>query len=70
MAFNTLGQEPQTVDVLGRRFRCLVCEHDLFWPGRAQLNTALASFFNFDWANRSVPHYTCARCGHMAWFNE
>ncbi|PTA49685.1 hypothetical protein C9I43_03635 [Shewanella morhuae] len=63
-------KEPQTVDVLGRPFRCLVCHHDLFWLGRAQLNTALATFFKFDWANRSAAHVSCAKCGHISWFKQ
>lgn len=64
------NSEPEPVEVLGRPFRCLVCDHNLFVHGKSQLNTALASLINLDWANRSVPHVSCAKCGHMAWFNQ
>jgi len=32
------------------------------------LNTRVASFFNFDWANRSALTYVCEQCGHILWF--
>jgi hypothetical protein len=34
----------------------------------AQLNTAAASFFNFDWTNPSGNCYVCAKCGYIHWF--
>ena len=68
--FKKVKKEPQTVEVMGRQFRCLACNHNLFWLGRSQLNTALATLFNFDWANRSASHVTCEQCGHMAWFKQ
>lgn len=57
-----------TVEVLGNPLRCLVCQHDRFDKGKAQLNTAAASFFNLDWANRSAVYLACRNCGHLHWF--
>ncbi len=70
MLFKRSKKDPQPVEVMGREFRCLVCNYNLFWHGRSQLNTALATFFNFDWANKSAAHVSCAECGHMAWFKQ
>ena len=60
--------EPQPVEVAGYELTCPVCRHDLFWSRKAQLNTALASFFELDWANRNATCFVCARCTHIAWF--
>ena len=61
-------QKPQTVDVKGNALRCPVCNNDQFYTKRAQLNTALASFFNLDWANRSATCFICSNCTHISWF--
>lgn len=60
--------EPISVQVHGRELSCLVCGHDCFHKREAQLNTAAASFFNFDWANSTGVCYVCARCGYIHWF--
>jgi hypothetical protein len=60
--------EPQPVDVLGNPLRCHVCSNDTFWQSTAQLNTAIASFFSLDWANRSAVCMTCSSCGYIHWF--
>ena len=62
--------EADTVEVLGKPFLCPVCQNDHFYRRKAQLNTALASFFNVDWANRSATCLTCPLCGHISWFNQ
>lgn len=66
MSFFT--SEPVCVNVEGRDLKCLVCGFDSFWKREAQLNTAAASFFNFDWANPSGICYVCAKCGYIHWF--
>ncbi|HOP05378.1 MAG TPA: hypothetical protein PL017_13205 [Tenuifilaceae bacterium] len=60
--------EPQTVEVNGRELRCPVCNNNLFWTRKAQLNTAVASFFDLDWANRSATCFVCSDCTHISWF--
>ena len=60
--------DPISVEVQGRELKCLVCGHDCFHKREAQLNTATASFFNFDWANPTGACYVCAKCGYIHWF--
>lgn len=64
-----MAREPERVSINGCNLECPICRYDRFWTGRAQLNTALATFFNFDWANKEVDTQTCARCGHVLWFD-
>jgi hypothetical protein len=66
--FNT--EEPDEVIVRDKPFRCTACGNGLFWRRRAQLNTALASFFSLDWANRSAKCAVCSECRYVHWFLE
>jgi len=52
----------------GKELRCVHCGSSTFRAGRAQLNTAVLSFFNLDWADRSATTLTCASCGFISWF--
>lgn len=52
----------------GFKLRCEICGHQRFWTREAQLNTAVASFFSFDWANPSATCYVCESCGYIHWF--
>jgi hypothetical protein len=62
-------KEPQRYQVHHENpLRCLVCDYDLFWRREAQLNTALATFFNLNWTNRSAVCLVCAQCGYIHWF--
>lgn len=60
--------DPQSVEIKGHELRCPVCNNTFFWTKRAQLNTAVATFFNFDWANRSATCFICSECTHISWF--
>ncbi len=57
-----------TIQLLDEPFRCQICNHDKFDRGKAQLNTALASFLNFDWTNKSADYVACRNCGYLHWF--
>jgi hypothetical protein len=61
-------QEPQTIEVKGHTLRCPVCSNTHFWTKQAQLNTAMATFFNLDWANKSATCFVCSECTHISWF--
>ena len=61
-------EDPESVRVAGRDLRCLVCDGTQFWCRRAQLNTALATFFKLDWTNESAHCLVCADCGYIHWF--
>lgn len=52
----------------GRQVICTVCEGSKFDRGKGQLNTAMATFLNFDWANRTASTLVCVNCGHILWF--
>ncbi|WHY86769.1 zinc ribbon domain-containing protein [Neobacillus novalis] len=54
----------------GIEVTCVHCQHNQFEHGYAQLNTALATLFNLDFANRSATILTCHRCGYVHWFNK
>jgi predicted nucleic-acid-binding Zn-ribbon protein len=58
---------PQTT-VTGKPLLCLVCGNDHFHERKAQLNTAVATFLNFDWANQSGDCFVCSECGYIHWF--
>lgn len=61
-------EETKSYEVAGQILRCQVCGHDEFARREALLNTAAATFFNFDWANRSALCFVCDRCGYVHWF--
>ena len=61
-------KEPETVEIAGRPLHCEICSHGLFWRREAQMNTAIASFFNLDWANTNATCFVCDGCGYVHWF--
>ena len=66
--FSKKEKDPVPVEVLGKPLRCLVCEGGLFRTREAQLNTAMASLLNVDFANPSATCHVCANCSHIHWF--
>jgi len=63
-------ESSETINVAGRPLTCPVCSGQQFWKKQAQLNTAVASFFNLDWANHSATCMVCDNCSHILWFYE
>ena len=65
-----MGQsnEPQLIAVENHDLTCPVCSNNQFWTRQAQLNTAVATFFNLDWANKSATCFVCSECTHISWF--
>ena len=59
---------PQAYSLAGKPVICPHCGHNRFAEGRAQLNTAMLTFFKLDWANRSATTLVCAECGRVEWF--
>lgn len=66
--FDKQEKDPRTVEIQGKPLRCLVCQGDSFRSREAQLNTAMASLLNVDWANATATCHVCASCGHIHWF--
>jgi hypothetical protein len=60
--------EPESATVKGIPLRCEICKNDRFWPQRAQLQSAVASFFNLDWTGRTADCLVCSNCGYIHWF--
>ena len=60
--------EPEEVFICDRKFVCQICGNALFWRREGQLNTSLATFLNFDWANPSAVCVICSECGYVHWF--
>ena len=61
-------KEAEPVQIAGLTLHCEICKHERFWKRQAQLNTAVATFFNFDWANPAADCYVCDGCGYIHWF--
>jgi uncharacterized protein len=54
----------------GKKVVCAHCGSTRFQERQAQLNTWIATLFNFDWLNRSATALICSRCGHIMWFAQ
>ncbi len=52
-------------EVRGDKLECPVCRHPRFWTRRSLLNTAVATLFNVDWANREATNFICERRSHI-----
>ena len=61
-------REAKAYEVHGHKLVCPICGHDAFWTRRTLLNTPMATFLNFDWANRQATNFVCEECGHILWF--
>jgi len=62
------NRESESVTIAGHQLACQICGHHKFWQREAQLNTAVATFFNFDFFNTSANCIVCEKCGHIHWF--
>ncbi|MNJ48944.1 hypothetical protein D3C77_441550 [compost metagenome] len=47
---------------------CPCCRNDSFEKDYRQLNTQGATFFGFDWANKSATILVCLECSYISWF--
>ena len=59
---------PGRYHVAGKSVECPHCGGVDFVAGEAQLNTALASLIDLDWANKTAATLTCITCGRIQWF--
>lgn len=62
--------KPDAVMVKNRKLICPVCDNDQFIETRAQMNTALASLFDVDFANKTARCFVCADCTYVFWFRS
>jgi ribosomal protein L40E len=54
--------------ISGKPVVCSHCNGVRFSHRKAQLNTALMTFFNLDFLNSSADIFVCETCGHLKWF--
>jgi hypothetical protein len=59
---------PRGYEINGKSLQCVVCAGSIFTQRPAQLNTRVATFFGFDWANPTARCVICATCGYIHWF--
>ena len=62
--------DPGRFRALETQVSCPSCRNQYFYERRAQLNTAMFSFCNLDWANKSVTGLICSQCSYICWFYE
>jgi predicted nucleic-acid-binding Zn-ribbon protein len=60
--------ETRTYEVNGTRLKCVVCQHEEFEERHAQLNTAISTLLNFDWADTEATCLVCDNCDYVHWF--
>ncbi len=70
VTFQEIDRGDGTIEVqIGdRRLACAVCGNQQFHERNSLLNTRVATFFKFDWANKEATNYICAQCGYIFWF--
>lgn len=56
------------VNVRGKRLQCVVCKNQHFRFRKAQLHSAVATFFDVEWMGPSANCYVCTNCRYIHWF--
>ncbi len=65
-----MSKEAKVYEVMGRKLKCPICEYGKFWTRTTLMNTAGATFFGFDWANKEAQNYVCGQCSYILWFHQ
>ena len=60
--------DPIEVDVNGKQLRCVVCANPTFHKREAQLQGAVATFFDLEWSSPTANCFICSECGYVHWF--
>jgi hypothetical protein len=63
-----MADEARVFQRAGIVLQCPMCSGQKFWKKEAQLNTKMASFFDFDFLNPSGDCYICKECRHILWY--
>jgi hypothetical protein len=61
-------QDPESVAVNGVDLRCEICKNGTFYHRKAQLQGAVASFFDLEWIGPTAHCLICSNCGYIHWF--
>lgn len=59
---------PAPYEVGDQPLLCEICKNDEFWHRRAQLQGAIASFFDLEWLGPTADCFVCSNCGYIHWF--
>jgi hypothetical protein len=62
--------KPDTYIAGGKKVICSHCNGETFSKQQAMLNTRAATFFNFDWTDKSGTALICENCGLIQWFGK
>ncbi len=65
-----MGNKIAQYEVVGKPVICGHCGNDRFAVRQAQLNTAMASFLDMDFLNKSAWVLTCVDCNRISWFGQ
>ncbi|MEW6195332.1 MAG: DNA-binding protein [Bacteroidota bacterium] len=60
----------QEYEIAGKKIICQTCGNDTFHYRDAILDTAVASFFGMEWANKRAALLICTKCGKIEWYLE
>ncbi|SES88139.1 hypothetical protein [Anaerobranca gottschalkii] len=63
-----MRKEAKEVKIGEKILECPICNHKKFWKRQTLMNTAGATFFGFDWANKEAVNFICNSCGYIMWF--
>jgi predicted nucleic-acid-binding Zn-ribbon protein len=59
---------PGQYSIADQPITCPHCGSDTFSRGDAQLNTALRTFLDLDWSDKSATVLICVKCSQIQWF--
>jgi hypothetical protein len=62
------NKEPKSYQIKGKQLVCPFCKCEKFWVRKAQLNSAVSTFFELDWTDKSATCFVCSECTHIQWF--
>ena len=64
----TSATSVDSIQIAGKALRCHHCGSESMAQRKAQLNTAVLTFFDLDWLNKSATVFACTQCGFLHWF--
>jgi len=65
-----MAREYKSYEIDGHLLKCPICGCEEFTSQKTLMNTTAATFFGFDWANKSAVTFICKSCGYVLWFKR
>jgi hypothetical protein len=63
------GSRPVLAKASGVKVECFVCAGEHFTYREIMMNTTWATFFGWDWLNRTATGLICCTCGYVMTFS-